>query len=97
MEEKKNFGNEVYGAGNLTEGSSLNHFAKMFVLNVLKVDSSNGDYRNPLTLINKALSVREPGSNVSIILRFLNNYGSEEEKTEVRNALFRERICIQGN
>ena len=95
--KKKFFGNEVYGAGNLAEGSSLNYFAKMFVLNVLKVDSSNGDYRNPLTLINKALSVREPGSNVSIILRFLNNYGSEEEKTEVRNALFRERICIQGN
>jgi len=58
----------------------LNHFVKMFVLNVLKVDNSNVNYRNQLTLTNKSLSVREPGSNVSIILRFLNNYGSEEEK-----------------
>ena len=81
----------------MAEVSTLNHFAKMFVLNVLKVDSSNGNYRNPLILTQKAFSVREPGNNVSIILRYLNNYGTEEEKIEVRNALFRERICIQGN
>jgi len=44
----KIFENGVYGAGIVTEGSSLNHFAKMFVLNILKVDSSNQNYRNPL-------------------------------------------------
>jgi len=70
----------------------------MFVLNILKVDGSNANYRNPLMLTEKAVGVRQPGSNMSIILKFINNHPEiEEEKIEVRNALFREKNCIEGN
>jgi len=94
--KKKEFGNEVYGAGIVTEGSTLNHFAKMFVLNILKVDGSNANYRNPLMLTEKAFGVRQPGSNMSIILKFINNHpGTEEEKIEVRNSLYVKKFVLK--